>query len=142
MDDELEAIRKKKLLELQQQQMGSQDNVFEEDARQKEFEEQKKAALRKILTTEARERLGRIKAARPEVAENIENQLIMFAQSGQLKNKINDEQLRELLSKLIPKKRDIKNRICSSQSACLRSNRNSEAVILALADLIAASRSS
>ena len=107
MDDELEAIRKKKLLELQQQQMSSQ-NALEEDARKKEFEEQKKAALRQILTTEARERLGRIKAARPEVAENIENQLIMFAQSGQLKNKINDEQLRELLSKLIPKKRDIK----------------------------------
>ena len=107
MDDELEAIRKKKLFELQQQQMGSQ-GALEEEARKKEFEDQKKAALRQILTNEARERLGRIKAARPEAAENIENQLIMFAQSGQLKNKINDEQLRELLSKLIPKKRDIK----------------------------------
>ena len=107
MDDELEAIRKKKLLELQQQQMGSQA-ALEEEARKKEFDEQKKAALRQILTTEARERLGRIKIARPDVAENIENQLIMFAQSGQLKNKINDEQLRELLSKIIPKKRDIK----------------------------------
>ena len=108
MDDELEALRKKRLLDLQRQQMGSQEASFEEEARRQEFEEQKKAALRKILTNEARERLGRIKTARPEVAENIENQLIMFAQSGQLKNKINDEQLRELLSKLIPKKRDIK----------------------------------
>ena len=107
MDDELEAIRKKKLLELQQQQMGSQV-ALEEETRKKEFDEQKKAVLRQILTTEARERLGRIKVARPETAENIENQLIMFAQSGQLKNKINDEQLRELLSKMIPKKRDIK----------------------------------
>ena len=107
MDDELEAIRKKKLLELQQQQMGSQA-ALEEESRKKEFDEQKKAVLRQILTTEARERLGRIKIARPDVAENIENQLIMFAQSGQLKNKINDEQLRELLSKIIPKKRDIK----------------------------------
>ena len=107
MDDELEAIRKKKLLELQQQQMSSQE-ALEEESRKKEFDEQKKAVLRQILTTEARERLGRIKIARPDVAENIENQLIMFAQSGQLKNKINDEQLLELLSKIIPKKRDIK----------------------------------
>ncbi len=107
MDDELENIKKKKLLELQQQQMLSQ-GMAEEEAHQKEFEEQKKAVLRRILTTEARERLGRIKVARPEVAENIENQLIMLAQSGRLKNKINDEQLRELLSKLIPKKRDIR----------------------------------
>jgi len=108
MDNELEALRKKKLLELQQQQqMRSQDALVEE-AQKKEFEEQKKAVLRKILTTEARERLGRVKIARPDAAENIENQLIMFAQSGQLKNKINDEQLRDLLSRLIPKKREIK----------------------------------
>lgn len=106
MDDELEEIKKKKLLELQQQQMLSQE--AEEGAERKEFEEQKKTLLRAILTTDARERLGRIKVARPEVAENIENQLIMLAQSGRLKNKINDEQLRELLSKLLPKKRDIK----------------------------------
>ena len=64
--------------------------------------------LRAILTAQARERLGRIKVARPKIVESIENQLIMAAQSGQLKNKINDEQLRMLLSKAIPKKRDIK----------------------------------
>ena len=107
MDDELEKIRKKKLLELQQQQILSQQ-VDEEETERKEFEEQKKMLLRKILTNDARERLGRIKIARPEIVENIENQLIMLAQSGRLKNKINDEQLRELLSKIIPRKRDIK----------------------------------
>ena len=107
MDDELEAIRKKKMQALQQQQEGAQEAAIDQEAQRKQIEEQRAAVLRKILTTEARERLGRIKVARPEIAENIENQLIMFAQSGQLKSKINDEQLRELLSKLIPKKRDI-----------------------------------
>ena len=103
--DDIEAIRKKKLRDLQQQQAFSQEDF--EDEQQKEFEDQKKLALRTILTDDARERLGRIKAARPEMAENLENQLIMLAQSGRLKNKINDEQLRELLSKILPKKRDI-----------------------------------
>src|SRR5512136_2907671 len=97
--DDIEAIRKKKLRELQQQAFSQED--FEE-TQQKEFEDQKKLILRTILTDDARERLGRIKAARPEMAENLENQLIMLAQSGRLKNKINDEQLRELLSKLLP----------------------------------------
>jgi len=102
--DDIEAIRKKKLRDLQQQTFSQEDI---EETQQKEFEDQKKLILRAILTDDARERLGRIKAARREMAENIENQLIMLAQSGRLKNKINDEQLRELLSKLLPKKRDI-----------------------------------
>ena len=104
MDEELEQLRRKKLRELQQQ-----DEIQEEQENQKQqFEKQKKMILRSILTTTARERLGRIKVARPDVVESIENQLIMLVQSGQLKNKINDEQLQLLLSKLIPKKRDIK----------------------------------
>jgi programmed cell death protein 5 len=103
--DDIEAIRKKKLRDLQQQPTYSQENF--EETQQKEYNEQKKIILRAILTDDARERLGRIKAARPELAENLENQLIMLAQSGRLKNKINDEQLRELLSKILPKKRDI-----------------------------------
>ena len=107
MEDDLEEIKKKKLLELQQQQMLSQE-VAEEEARKEEFDKQKQAILRALLTTEARERLGRIKIARPEIAESIENQLIILAQSGRLKNKINDEQLRGLLAKILPKKRDIK----------------------------------
>ena len=107
MDEELEELRKKKLQELQQQ-AALQESMEEQEEQQKQFEAQKKAILRKILTNEARERLGRIKVARPEIVESIENQLIMLAQSGQLKNKINDEQLRMLLSKIVPKKRDFK----------------------------------
>jgi programmed cell death protein 5 len=102
--DDIEAIRKKKLRQLQEQAQSQEE--FQEE-QQQEFEEQKKQALRAILTDDARERLGRIRAARPELAENLENQLIMLAQSGRLKNKISDEQLRELLAKLLPKKRDI-----------------------------------
>lgn len=107
MDEDLEKLRKKRLQELQQQ-MSSQDALEEQELQNQEFEEQKKQILRAILTTQARERLGRIKVARPEMAEEIEKQLILLAQSGRLKNKINDEQLCMLLSKLIPKKRDIK----------------------------------
>ena len=109
MDDELEELRKKRIRELQQQQEALSQEELEEqqEAQQKELEEQRRQILRAILTTKARERLGNIKVARPDLAEAVENQLIMLAQSGKLKNKINDEQLREILSKLIPRKRDI-----------------------------------
>ena len=108
MDEELEKLKKKKLQEMEQQAIFQDSIEEQQETQKKQFEEQKKMILRAILTTKARERLGRIKVARPEIVENIENQLIMAAQSGQLKNKINDEQLRMLLSKAIPKKRDIK----------------------------------
>jgi len=107
MDEELENLRRKKLQELQQQGQ-LQESLEEQDAQKKELEERRRTILRSILTTQAKERLGRIKVARPEMAGEIENQLIMLAQGGRLKNKINDEQLRMLLSKIIPKKRDIK----------------------------------
>lgn len=107
MDEELEKLKKKRLEEMQQQ-AALQENLEAQEDQKKQFEEQKKTILRSILTHDARERLGRIKVARPEIVESIEYQLITIAQSGQLKNKINDEQLRVLLTKVIPRKRDIK----------------------------------
>jgi programmed cell death protein 5 len=106
MDDELEELRKKRAQELQQQ-ADSEETRKQQEAQQKQLEEQKKAILRSILTTDAKQRLSNIKLARPQVGEQIENQLIMLAKSGRLQQKITDAQLRELLRKLMPKKRDI-----------------------------------
>jgi len=106
MDEDLENLKKKRLQELQQQ-MAMQGALEEQEAQQEELGEQKKIIMRAILTPQARERLGRIKIARPDVVESIENQLIMLAQSGRLKSKIDDEQLVMLLSKIMPKKKDI-----------------------------------
>ena len=108
MNDELEELRKKRLQELQQQAISEEDIQQRQAEQQKNYEEQKKQLLRSILTPKARERLGRIKIARPEVVESIEQQLLVLAQQGRLKTKINDEQLQGLLSQVMPKKRDIK----------------------------------
>jgi programmed cell death protein 5 len=103
-DDELEAIRKKKVEELQLQ--AQQQDIYEEQHRQ--IETQRQNILRKILTPDARERLGRLKTARPEIVANIEDQLIALARAGRVVGQINDNELRKLLSKLMPKKREIK----------------------------------
>jgi programmed cell death protein 5 len=106
MDEELERLRRKRLQELQQEDQ-LQQSFSEQESQQKEAEEQKKQILRNILTPMAKERLTNIKLSRPQIADQIENQLIALAQSGRLRQKITDEQLRELLARLIPKKRDI-----------------------------------
>lgn len=103
-DEELEEIRQRKLQEMQAR--------IEEQRRQEELrqqlEAQKAAILRQILTPEARARLANLKMARPDLAEQLELQLIQLAQSGRLDRPITDEELKEALSKLYEKKREIK----------------------------------
>ncbi|MFQ6060982.1 MAG: DNA-binding protein [Thermoplasmata archaeon] len=103
-DEELEALRKRKLQELQLQQQQR----MAEEAQAAQLEAQRQAILRQILTPEARERLGRIQLAHPEVAEGVANQLILLAQSGRVQSAIDDATLRQILRKILPKKREIR----------------------------------
>jgi len=103
--DELEEIRRRKILELQRQKELEELRRQEEMRRQ--FEAQKQAILRAILEPEARERLGRLKLAHPEIAEAVENQLVYLAQAGRIQSKITDEMLVEILRRA-QKKRETK----------------------------------
>ncbi|MGA1873455.1 MAG: DNA-binding protein [Thermoplasmatota archaeon] len=102
-DPELEALRQKRLAQLQMQEQ-QQSAMKEEQAR---VDAQKKAILRKVLTVDAKERLGRLKLGYPELATSIENQLIMLYQSGRLPGQVDDATLKKLLSQVQPQKRDI-----------------------------------
>jgi programmed cell death protein 5 len=102
-EEELEEIRRRKYEQMVQAQAGA----AEEEGRRKEIEEAKKNIIRQILTSEARERLNNIRMAKPEFAEQLENQLIALAQSGRIKSMINDAQLKEILRQIMPKKREI-----------------------------------
>jgi programmed cell death protein 5 len=102
-DDELEEIRRRKLEQIQQEQAGA---AAQEEKRQ-ELEEAKKNILRQILTSEARERLNTIRMAKPELADQLENQLIALAQTGRIKSMITDAQFKEILRQIMPKKREI-----------------------------------
>jgi len=45
--------------------------------------------------------------AKPELAEQLEAQLIALAQSGRIKSKIDDAQFKAILRQIMPKKREI-----------------------------------
>ena len=103
-DDELEAIRRRTLRELQQ----AQDQAMAQQQMREQQQAQRQTILRQILSPEARERLGRIELAYPELADSIENQLIGLAQSGRVQRIIDDATLKQILERVMPKKRDIK----------------------------------
>jgi programmed cell death protein 5 len=89
-----------------QQQAGDQQGMQEELERQQRQKSQIQMILMQVLEPDARERLNTIKLTKPEFAGAVEQQLVALAQSGRLKNKITDAQLKELLRQLAPKKRD------------------------------------
>jgi len=103
-EEELEYLRKRRLAEYQRALADEQRKAHV----QQQVESQKQALLRAILTPEARQRLTNIKMVKPEFAEQLELQLIQLAQTGKVKSPITDAQLRDVLMRLQPQRRDIK----------------------------------
>ncbi|KAL1875146.1 hypothetical protein VTK73DRAFT_10283 [Phialemonium thermophilum] len=114
MDDaELERIRKARLEQLKAQGGGSGSKGGlgpDEQAQQRQQQEAeaRKSILNQILHPEAADRLGRIRLVKEERATEIENRLIMLAQTGQLRQKVTEEQLKELLNAVAENKEEEK----------------------------------
>lgn len=101
-DADLEEIRKGRLAQLQQQQQdggagGAAGQSGQDEQRRQQEAEARISILSQILQPEAADRLGRIRLVKESRATDVENRLIMLARSGQLRAKVTEEQLKELL---------------------------------------------
>jgi len=103
-DDELEAIRRRKLSAYQRQASDEQ----RQSQAEKEAENQKEALLKQILSPEARQRLTNLKLVKREFTEQLELQLIQLAQTGKLPIPLSDAQLKQILVQLQSRKRETK----------------------------------
>ena len=104
-DDELDQIRKRKLLSMQNRRMSDEQRHAQAE---QQIEQQKQALLAKILAPEARQRLNNLKMVKAEFAEQIEMQLIEMAQTGKLPIPLSDAQLKQILVQLQSRKRETK----------------------------------
>ncbi|KAL7620964.1 hypothetical protein AAE478_008275 [Parahypoxylon ruwenzoriense] len=110
-DAELEQIRKARLEQLKAQSggagsQGGQANQVEQKKQQEA--EARQSILNQILQPEAADRLGRIRLVKEERATDVENRLIMLARTGQLRQKVTEAQLKELLSAVAENKEEEK----------------------------------
>jgi programmed cell death protein 5 len=103
-EEELEELRRRKLLALQQKVAEEQQQAQMEQ----QVELQKQALLKKILTPEARQRLTNLRMVRPEFTDQLELQLIQLAQQRKLPIPVTDAQLKQILVQLQAQKRETK----------------------------------
>ena len=113
-DDELEELREERLREIQERQGGGDGGAQAEaqEEAQAQAEAQKQALLRQYLTDGARKRLNSVRMSKPQFADQVEQQLVALAQSGRLGDRIDEDQMRQLLSEMAPSSKsfDIKHR--------------------------------
>lgn len=100
-DPDLEAIRARRMAELQRQH-GNNQQISKEEAEQKKMqqEEMKHSILSQILNQSARARLNTIAVAKPEKAKMVENMLCQMATSGQIPGKLTEAHLISLLEQV------------------------------------------
>lgn len=101
-EEELDELREKKMEQLREQQQGGGQDGEAQQAAQDRAEAQKKAVLRKHLTDEARQRLNTLKMSKPQVGEQVEQQIVGIAKSGRIQGKIDDGKMKELLKEMTP----------------------------------------
>jgi programmed cell death protein 5 len=107
-DEDLERLRRRRLQQLEMESKYQEAAAQQQAAAEAELAAQRQAVMRRILTPEARDRVGRLRTAHPELAASLEDQLIMLAQQGRLTRQIADGELRSMLREISPKKREIK----------------------------------
>ncbi|XP_014681162.1 PREDICTED: programmed cell death protein 5-like [Priapulus caudatus] len=103
MDEELDSLRAKRLAELQQKhgrQGGAPGGGEDQQKRAAQEEEMKNNILSQVLTQSARARLNTIAIAKPEKAKSVEHILLNMATSGQIQQKLDEDQLKSLLEQI------------------------------------------
>jgi programmed cell death protein 5 len=105
--DDLDALRQKRLRELQERQ----ESLAQEQETAVQAAQQQQSALesllQQILEPEAFARFTNIRLSRPDFAATVSQQLATMAQSGRLQRRLTDGDFREVLAQLTPTSRDI-----------------------------------
>ena len=102
-DDELTQIRAARRAEIQQQLETQAEKQMQAEAQEVAAEQEATliaAAMRTILTPEARDRLARVELGHPELATTVKQHLYTLHQANQINIPVDDEMLKRILKGL------------------------------------------
>jgi programmed cell death protein 5 len=104
-DDDLEAIRSRRMAQLQNQYSsgGQAPSKEQQEEMRRKQEDMKNSILVQVLDQQARSRLSTIALTKPEKAQMVEKMLIQMAQTGQIQGKLGEDQLKSLLERVSEK---------------------------------------
>nr|ACO11048.1 Programmed cell death protein 5 [Caligus rogercresseyi] len=98
-DDELAAIRAKRMAEMQAQVGPGGNSAQRAQEKQMAMEDMKNSILSQVLSQEARARLNTLSLAKPEKGQRIQGAIIQMAQTGQISGKLGESDLIGLLER-------------------------------------------
>ncbi|KZZ86667.1 DNA-binding TFAR19-related protein [Ascosphaera apis ARSEF 7405] len=109
-----------RLAQLQQQQAPARPGQSaaggqSSDERKAQEEQARQHILAQILEPAAADRLGRIRLVKESRATDLENRLIMLARTGQLRSKVSEAQLKEILAAVADNERKEEEKIVISR---------------------------
>ena len=102
-DDELARIRAARQAEIQQQIEAQAEQQVQVEAQEAAAEQEANiltAAMRTILTPEARDRLARVELGHSDIATSVKQHLYTLHQNNQIQTPVNDEMLKRILQGL------------------------------------------
>ena len=102
-DDELAQMRAARQAEIQQQLEAQAEQQVESEALEAAAVEEASmiaAAMRTILTPEARDRLARVELGHPDLAKTVKQHLFTLHQNNRIQIPVDDEMLKRILQGL------------------------------------------
>lgn len=87
-DEELEAIKRRKMMELMQKNLSQKQQKEKQENVQKELEEKKETVLKYVLMSDALNYLENLRKTKPKIAEQIEEAIIVLVAQKRILRKL------------------------------------------------------
>lgn len=110
-DSELQRIRAARLAELSQSSSANTSSQQADNAAQRDVADQTHQMLSQILDPSARDRLRRIALVKPDRASAVEQLIMRMAKSGQIRQRISEDELVGLLREISGQEQNEKTKV-------------------------------